>query len=162
MNPPRGGTSDASRITYQAAPGEKVVITGAEPITGWVRVTNDTWKVTIPNSSFSGFNPFADVVQGEWCRPTGRHTGAVYVNGEWLAESLELDPVLASVAKGALWFAKVEPESTTLWAQFPGIDPNAGKVEINQRQCVFYPSQPGLSYITVRGFTLRQAAKALE
>jgi hypothetical protein len=28
VNPPRGGESDAKRIVYQAAPGEKVVITG--------------------------------------------------------------------------------------------------------------------------------------
>jgi hypothetical protein len=31
-------------------------------------------------------------------------------------------------------------------------------VEINVRQSVFYPDQPGRNYITVRGFTMRQAA----
>src|SRR5215471_8737007 len=36
IDPPRGGTSDSKRITYQAAPGEKVVITGSEPVKGWV------------------------------------------------------------------------------------------------------------------------------
>jgi hypothetical protein len=30
VNPPRGGHSDAIRIVYQAAPGEKVVIKGSE------------------------------------------------------------------------------------------------------------------------------------
>src|SRR5215469_11830003 len=59
INPPRGGTSDAKRIVYQAAPGEKVVITGSEPMKGWVKVTNDTWDVTVPNSWFGKFNPYA-------------------------------------------------------------------------------------------------------
>jgi len=34
VNPPRGGTSDKTRIVYQAAAGEKVVITGSEIIKG--------------------------------------------------------------------------------------------------------------------------------
>ena len=33
--PPRGGTSNANRIVYQAAPGERVEISGAEPVNGW-------------------------------------------------------------------------------------------------------------------------------
>ena len=47
VNPPRGGTSDDKRITYQAAKGEKVVIKGSEVVTGWKKVKNDTWKVTL-------------------------------------------------------------------------------------------------------------------
>ena len=35
VSPPRGGESDTKRITYQAAPGEKVVISGSEVIKGW-------------------------------------------------------------------------------------------------------------------------------
>ena len=30
INPPRGGVSDDKRIVYRAAPGEKVIIKGAE------------------------------------------------------------------------------------------------------------------------------------
>ena len=43
VNPPRGGTSDEKRIVYQAAPGEKVVITGSELVTGWKR-SNGYWN----------------------------------------------------------------------------------------------------------------------
>ena len=57
VNPPRGGKSDPNRITYQAAPGEKVVITGSEPVKGWEKVAGDTWKVTLPNAFFGKFNP---------------------------------------------------------------------------------------------------------
>jgi len=88
VNPPRGGTSDAMRIVYQAAPGEKVVIKGSEPVKGWVKEQHDTWRVVIPNKLFGGFNPYADVIGGEWYNTPGwdRHTGAVYLNENLLTE----------------------------------------------------------------------------
>jgi len=49
--------------------------------------------------------------------------------------------------------------TTTIWAQFPGgIDPNKTSVEVSVRPQVFYPSKTGINYITVRGFTLENAA----
>jgi alpha-N-arabinofuranosidase len=167
VDPPRGGASDARRIVYQAAPGGKAIITGAEPLQGWERVGGDTWKVIVPNSWFGDFNPFEHRIQGEWCNPTGRHAGSVYLNGEWLAESLTLEPVLEPAGNSPLWFAAVSKEgadqhaggvNTTIWAQFPGVDPNRTDVEISKRQSVFYPSKAGINHITVRGFELCRAA----
>jgi len=313
VSPPRGGDSDQQRIIYQAAPGEKVAIKGSEPVKGWEKVQNDTWKVTVPNSLFGDFNPYRDVIKGDWFNPRGRehHTGAVYLDGHWLTEAPNLEQVLAPVSdtplwhgsgeggyllnvawlrpdgaaqnagripansfaaqqgiqtapcteggecigwiehgdwvryegvdfgpraermeiraasatqggiieirrdspegevlgtckvpntgdwqswatykarikpvsgvqtvclvfKNAwsaapgkqewrkqdtlLWFAKVDTANTTIWAQFPGIDPNAADVEINVRRTVFYPEKPGVNYITVRGFTMMHAA----
>lgn len=57
-----------------------------------------------------------------------------------------------------LWFARVDATHTTIWAQFPEGGPERGLVEINVRQTVFYPDQPGRNFITVRGFGLRHAA----
>jgi len=96
ISPPRGGASDVKRIVYRAAPGEKVVITGAEPVKDWVKVTNDAWRVTLPNSFFGAFNPYGDLIHGDWFSPLGRqhHTGAVYLNGDWLVEAAKLDDVL--------------------------------------------------------------------
>ncbi len=295
VNPPRGGASDAKRITYQAAPGEKVVITGSEIVKNWEKAGENAWKVTIPNSFFGRFNPYADLIRGDWFSPKGRqhHTGAVYLNGDWLIEAAKLDDVLrpaggrvaspghyllnvawirpsgstkrtaadrfaaksgmktapcseggqclgfiehghwaryekvdfgeqsqgvefraASVSGGgdielrldkpdgellgtctvedtgdwqawasfsakikptggvktlcvvfksnrrapALWFGRAEGDSTTIWAQFPGANPNEGNVEINVRRTVFTPEETGVNYITVRGFALRNAA----
>jgi alpha-N-arabinofuranosidase len=75
VTPPRGGESDQKRITYQAAPGE---------------------KVTIPNNFFGSFNPYSDLIRGDWFDPKGRnhHTGAVYLDGHWLVEAAKLDDVL--------------------------------------------------------------------
>ena len=159
ISPPRGGTSDANRIVYQAAPGEKVVITGAEPANGWVKVTNDTWQVVIPNSFFSAFNPYNDRIHGDWCsNPRGFHTGAVYLGDGWLTETEKQDKVLQIAGITALWFASVDATNTTIWAQFKGVNPNETNVEINVRQTVFTPSQTGINYLTVRGFELRAAA----
>jgi alpha-L-arabinofuranosidase len=305
ISPPRGGESDAKRIVYQAAEGEKVEIKGSEVVKNWEKVQNDVWKVTLPNSFFGNFNPYADLIHGDWFSPRGRqhHTGAVYLNGEWLIEATKLDEVLmppgasptwlteargqyllnvawlrpgeqdeksrripatsfiakhntqnaacseggecvgwisngdwlrydkvdfgertaqleirvasategglieirldapdgellgsclvtntgdwqswASVAakikptsgartlclvfkrlkdsslSGSLWFAEVNKEKTTIWAQFPAVNPNEQLVEINVRRTVFYPEKTGVNYLTVRGFTMRQAA----
>jgi hypothetical protein len=302
--PPRGGTSDKQRIVYRAAPGEHVVIKGSERITAWRKLENDTWQVTLPNTFFGDFNPYSDLIHGDWFNPLGRqhHTGAVYLNDHWLIEAASLDDVLkpvgaaassygqtggdyflnvawfrpladaapriqsdafkdqqgvqtapcsegnqcigwvnhgdwvryesvdfgaaatqieiraASVTTGGiieirldkpdgkllgscsipntggwqswssfnakitslrgkqnicllfkaphpvdapdtlLWFAQVDPDKTTIWAQFKDANPNNAPVEINVRRTVFYPDKPFVNYITVRGFTMTHAA----
>ena len=311
INPPRGGISDAQRITYTAAPGEKVVIKGSEPVTGWTHVENDTWKITLPNEFFGTFNPFADLIRGDWFHAKDRehHTGAVYVDGHCLTEAPDKDVVLGRAGTGPAvraddvylmsiawlqpagnpegrvlassaaerrgtknavgepdnidlvgyikdgdwlvfdgvecgaesyeflfqvssegpaaieirqdsadgpllgrcnvpntggweswktvradigcltganrvalvfrgttegaeaeeaggpgleirgwWYGEVDETGTTIWAQFKDGDPNERETEINVRQTVFYPRQPGLDYITVRGFTMMHAA----
>ena len=308
INPPRGGASNQQRIVYQAARGERVEIKGSEVVQGWTKVQDDVWKVTLPNSFFGSFNPYSDLIRGDWFTRNGRdhHTGAVYLNGDWLTEAAKLDEVLmpagtspawinggsrhvllnvawlrpgggakdtpkipatslaarngttnapcaeggeclgwimsgdwvryeridfpkrteqieiraASASEGGiieirldapdgellgtclvpntggwqswasfkaklkpvtgiktlcltfkgqrpaalnpqLWFAQVDATNalnTTIWAQFKGVNPNEQLVEINVRRTVFYPDQPGRNFITVRGFTMRQAA----
>ncbi|HOX58151.1 MAG TPA: right-handed parallel beta-helix repeat-containing protein [Candidatus Paceibacterota bacterium] len=158
--PPRGGKSDRKRIVYQAARGEKVEIKGSEMVKNWVRAEGDAWKVTLPNSFFGAFNPYSDLIRGDWFLPKGRehHTGAVYLNGEWLNEAAKLDEVLKPAGAIALWFGRVDQDNTTIWAQFKGVNPNEQLVEINARRTVFYPEKPYINYITLRGFTLRHAA----
>lgn len=305
IDPPRGGTGDTERITYQAAPGARPEIRGSEEIKGWEQVSGDVWKVTLPTSFFGDFNPFADEIRGDWFDGRGRkhHTGAVYLNGEWLIEAaakedlflppdqkpawlaapdeyllnvawwrpakpasgsaVSVDRIVnrqgtrnapceeggecvgfirahdwilfdavdfgdscdalmlrvASATRGGiieirrdrpdgeklgecrvthtggwqtwksrqakitplsgkqrlcfvfrapelfhrelsapLWFAEVSAEASTIWAQFPGKDPNAECVEINVRRAVFYPSRTGINYLTIRGLTMRHAA----
>jgi len=160
INPPRGGESDAKRIVYQAAPDEKVEIKGSEVVKNWTKVQDHVWKVTMPNSFFGKFNPYSDLIRGDWFNAKGRehHTGAVYLNGDWLIEAAKLDDVLKPAGTNAFWFAKVDSDNTTIWAQFKSVNPNEQLVEINVRQTVFYPDKPGRNFITVRGFTMRHAA----
>lgn len=160
IHPPRGGASHEQRIVYEAVPGERVVIKGSERVQGWQREAADTWKVRLSNRLFGSFNPYADAIRGDWFHPHGRthHTGAVYANGNWLPEAASLQELLDSGAGQPRWFASVDRTHTTIWAQFPGVDPNRELVEINVRQTVFYPRLPGRNYITVRGFTMMHAA----
>jgi alpha-L-arabinofuranosidase len=162
INPPRGGESDINRIIYRAATGEKVVIKGSEIVKGWDKVQGGVWKVTLPSHFLGEFNPYSETIGGEWYHTPrdgyDRHTGAVYLNGHWLDEAPSLERVMDSVPGRALWYAKVAPKHTTIWAQFRGDNPNTETVEINVRQSIFYPDRPGRNYITVRGFTMRHAA----
>ncbi|MEV0425681.1 DUF1565 domain-containing protein [Micromonospora sp. NPDC050495] len=85
VKPRYGGLSDARRITYQAAPGEHVVIKGSERITGWEPLGGTVWRAVVDNSLFGSFNPFAEELTGDWIvYPKGaprRHLGDVYLNG---------------------------------------------------------------------------------
>jgi alpha-N-arabinofuranosidase len=160
INPPRGGGSDIKKITYQAAPGEKVEIKGSEVVEDWAKVQDGVWKAVIPNAFFGAFNPYADLIRGDWFEPKGRehHTGAVYLDGEWLTEAAKLDDVLKPIGPAPLWFGRVEKDATTIWAQFGAADPKEHLVEINVRKTVFYPEKTGINFITVRGFIMRHAA----
>ena len=112
--PPRGGTSDTQRIVYQAAPGEKVEIKGSEVVKNWVKVQDDVWKATLPNTLFGNFNPYSDLIHGDWFNPRGRqhHTGAVYLHGYWLTEAARLDDVLKPARPNAALVRPGRPART--------------------------------------------------
>lgn len=161
--PPRGGDSDDKRITYQAAKGEKVIIKGSEVIKGWEKLENDTWEAKIPNTFFGDFNPYKELIHGDWFDPTPKerkyHRGAVYLNGVWLMEAAKKEEVMTVEDKeNPLWWGEVDSTTTTIWAQFENTDPNKDLVEINVRPTVFYPDKPFINFITLRGFTMEQAA----
>ncbi len=157
INPPRGGTSDARRITYRAAEGEQVVIKGSEVVSGWKETQEGVWKATLPNTFFGDYNPYKDLIKGDWFNAQRRahHTGEVYLDGEALFEEVSLD----GIAKRKMsWYCESDDAHTYIWAHFGDSDPNGRLVEINARPACFYPDTPGRNFITVRGFTMRHAA----
>ncbi len=182
VKPEHSGYSNISRITYEAALGEKVVIKGSERIQSWEPYEGTVWKVVLPNSFFGEYNPYKEVLSGDWFmyKPgVSRHPGEVYLNGVsfYEADSLEevKNPVVRTGVHGLQWFKTGElilhpeltiyqwlcdttDESTLIYANFQGADPNQELVEINVRKCCFYPLKSGLNYITVRGFEMAQAA----
>ncbi|MDO4298617.1 MAG: right-handed parallel beta-helix repeat-containing protein [Lachnospiraceae bacterium] len=182
VDPKMGGISDIERITYCAAPGEKVVIKGSERITGWEQMEGTVWKAIIPNRIFGDFNPYSTYLYGDWMvgpqYPTV-HLGDVYLNGKSFFEALSVEEVQKAEKRETgyclpwksynepipnaedtvyQWYAEVDSENTTIWANFQGADPNTELVEINVRKCVFYPKQSNRDYITVSGFEMAQAA----
>ncbi len=93
VKPARGGTNRDNIISYEAAPGENVTITGAEPLNVlWTKSTEDPtlfpfagswnhpwdeprtvhhnmknlWMCKIPDESVKGYNPFAEVNLPQW------------------------------------------------------------------------------------------------
>lgn len=169
IDPLRGGANDLARISYQAAPGEKVVIKGSEIINDWEKVEKSLWKVEIPSSLFGDYNPYADLIEGDWFNPEGikHHTGEVFLNGQSLFEQNTLEEALnptrhekAVYPEASLyaWYAEVGEEQTIIWANFQDFNPNKELVEINVRPACFYPSKSGVNYISISGFEMSQAA----
>ncbi|MDX9883533.1 MAG: right-handed parallel beta-helix repeat-containing protein [Prolixibacteraceae bacterium] len=169
VTPPRGGLSDTNRIVYRAAENEKVEIKGSEIVKGWKRLSGNVWKNTIPNSFFGNYNPYTDIIHGDWFNDKGRshHTGEVYLNGRSLWEAALFEHVLnppkqelrpQETSQPNFWYCESDKENTYLFANFGDKDPNEELVEINVRQSCFYPDTTGINYITVRGFQMRHAA----
>lgn len=183
VRPRRGGTGEHRRITYQAAPGEHVRITGAEQVTGWQPLGGGVWRVEIPNALFGDLNPFAVEIDGDWIVRPGRddpkqHLGAVYLDGRRLHEVATADAVADAPRRTEqvddwtgtvvpvpdpdwtprVWHAEVGADVTTVTASFGDADPNASLVEVNVRPAVFFPADHHVDFITVRGFELCQAA----
>ncbi len=182
VKPEHSGYSNLSRIVYEAAEGEKVIIKGSERIQSWEKVEDTVWKAVLPNSFFGDYNPYKEILSGDWLiykSGVYRHPGDVYLNGVSFYEADSLDEVKNPVERTGVvdipwtqkfekilhpeqtiyrWFSEVDEEETTIYANFHGVDPNKELVEINVRKCCFYPLKSGLNYITVRGFEMAQAA----
>ncbi|MDA3867599.1 MAG: right-handed parallel beta-helix repeat-containing protein [Salinivirgaceae bacterium] len=169
IDPANGGENDAKRIIYRAATGEKVEIKGSEIISGWEKEKNGIWKVVLPNSLFGNYNPYKDSVNGDWFINKGRihHTGEVFLNGKSLYEKEKIELVVEPIADNTIadptgstytWYCETDDKNTTIWANFQKSDPNKEMVEISVRPTVFYPSKPGVNYITISGFHISQAA----
>ncbi len=167
--PRRGGDSESNPIVYQAAEGEKVEIKGSEVIDTWVKFSGTVWKASVSNELFGDYNPYKDLVHGDWFNDMGRihHTGEVYMNGKslWEMELLEKvlhpEPVADNwdpTGSTYTWFCESDAENTYIYANFHEADPNKELVEINVRPTCFYPDTTGINYITVRGFHMSQAA----
>ena len=182
VQPPRGGLSNNRRITFTAAPGEDVVICGSEVITSWEPAGDGYWRAVVDNALFQGFNPYSEVIDGDWLlRPAADepdlHLGEVYLNGTALLEVPTLDDVAQPGAQEVIvddwtgvpqpgtdaptrmvWHAEVSEDETVIHANFGAADPRTELVEINVRRSVFYPAVNHVNYITVRGFEMRHAA----
>ncbi|HHU50341.1 MAG TPA: hypothetical protein GXZ36_00730 [Firmicutes bacterium] len=182
VRPRNTGLSNSRRITYQAAEGEKVVIKGSEQIRDWERVEGSIWKTVLPNDFFGDYNPYTEEIFGDWLATTDtgrrKHLGEVYLNGlsfyeagsfaelrnprvrrevidHWTGKAV---PVHNPEQTKYLWYAEVDEENTTIYANFHDHNPLTELVEINVRRCCFYPDRIGINYITVRGFEMAQAA----
>ena len=167
VNPVNAGTEDA-RIVYRSEEPLGAVITGAERLTGWKQLDNGLWTARVDNGVFGNYNPYTTYVYGDWYfAGKSKHTGCVWLNGQALYEAASAE----EAARGEIypcswdqanstrkWFAEQDGNETVFTCNFQGADPNRENVEITVRRECFWPDKTGVSYITVSGFTVCQAA----
>jgi len=156
--PPRGGISEAQRITYRAAEGEKVYWKGSGQFTNWTVHSENTYHVSISNAVFGAFNPYTVFVKEAYMEygVDAFHRGQVFYEGEQYREQRSLSDVTATPKT---WYVKQDKGSTVIYANFGGANPNAGLAEVTMRKSVFRPIvDGGVNYITLRGFHMSHAA----
>ncbi len=169
VQPERAGTETA-RIVYRSAEPGGAVITGAEPVGDWEPLGDGVWTARVANALFGEYNPYTTLVSGDWfIAGFLAHTGEVYLNDKSLYESDSLEGV-RHPQKSKLswdpefsvytWYTEQDEarDETVLYANFHEYDPNRENVEINVRRNCFFPAREHVDYITLSGFTVRQAA----
>ncbi len=167
VNPLNAGTEE-NRIVYRSEQPLGAVITGAELLTGWTKYEGNVWTTRVDNGIFGAYNPYTTYVCGDWYfAPTVRHTGSVYLNDLAMYETVSLDECIEGAVDPCAWvpeeskykwFTIQEGNTTVLYANFQGLDPNKEKVELSVRRNCFMPDKTGVSYITVSGFKIDKGA----
>ncbi|MBE5833762.1 MAG: right-handed parallel beta-helix repeat-containing protein [Butyrivibrio sp.] len=167
VDPAHGGTEEA-RIEYISSAPNGAIITGAEEVQGWELFEENVYRLRIPNSYFGSFNPFNELIAGDWfSRDFKAHLGEVFLNGKAMYEVMSLEECRHPVKKMSswypdytlhTWYVQQEEGFTVIYANFQESKPEEESIEITVRPNCFYPSKTGINYITVSGFQIRQAA----
>jgi alpha-N-arabinofuranosidase len=174
VRPRRGGEGPDKMISYQAAPGAKVVIKGSRALrVKWDDVEPSApggakvWSAALPPDLFAGYNPFQEVnisdqqfVWMDWARPQkGKvpytlRPALVFQGGVLLIQAATRGELEAKA--GAFWSSA---DGATLFLRpRDGADPAEVDLEVTTQRSVFAPETMGLGYIHVKGFTVEHAA----
>lgn len=152
VDPHFAGTKDKP-ILYQAVKQNLTIITGAEKVDDWEPVGVDVWRTVIANQRFGKYNPYTIHVQTD---SDFQHTGEVFLNNRALYEVDSLAKVKAP-QMGAIdqnpdrqyvWYTCQDQKmnTTVIYANFQGKDPNRSNVEVTFRETCFYPSKHRLTF----------------
>ena len=180
IDPARGGSGPDKMISYEAAPGARVVVKGSRLVrAGWEASTG--FKLDLPEAErakvriygrrlddldFRGYNPFgmASIMQDRvYLMPKPeelwrhlRRRGMVFVDGQRL-EQVELYQHLGR-KDGAFW---CEHDGLTIHVRLAeDADPGRHEVELAVQEQVFAPRTRGLAYLRVKGISFEHAANA--
>lgn len=179
VRPARGGEGPDRMIAYEAAPGEAVVITGAEawtpaarPSAGWTIPAPENgapvWMADLPEAAFLGYNPFlvrnvydymttyGKLQDKAWLTRALLRRGMIFHNGQRLTQ-VSRTRELAERA-GAFW---VEESGLRVHFRLPGDATPNTPLEVSAREQTFAPRERGLGFIRVSGFALEHAAGPL-
>jgi hypothetical protein len=176
--PLRGGTGPDKIISYEAAPGAKVIVKGSrlaksgwEPSIGFRISRADSnggqlkiYQLNLEQFEFKGYNPFgmANVMmerfylkpKPEELKPHLLRRGMIFVDGKKL-EQVERYRDMAQ-KDGTFW---CEQNGMAVHVRLAGdSDPCSHEVELVIQEQVFSPQKRYLGYIRVKGITFEYAA----
>ena len=153
-------------IVYQAAKGEKVVITGADPVgngerglgNGWKKRQDGLWTTRVRYDSFGGLNPFTDFINGDWFNSRGPCFRTRLIQDGKPLELHTRDFILGHGGQIRSGHAVLIQGMVygTIVAAFDK-DPNVSVPELIVRPACFYPVVEHRDYITLRGITFVNA-----
>lgn len=183
--PARGGESPEKMITYEAASGENVIVSGSVVLDqnrwtkgrGWKygkhepyseessKYSVEIWQYDFEGNLFGGYNPFGmlnlmhdrEYLQFQKVKMDAhfKRRGMLFLNGKPIEQVA--NPIdLASKENGAFW---IEHNGLRIHVRFPGASKPADyTVEATVKEQVFAPAEYGLGYIALKGITFCHAA----
>jgi hypothetical protein len=177
VRPARGGTGPSRMITYQAAKGERAILTGSERLVGdWVpsllaghTPLAEAWMIDLSAAMFQDYNPFAETNisptmsknpynRGRWnAPPYTLPRGLVFQDGQRLTQVAQYEELAG--ADGAYW---VEPGGRRIHVR-PLRDRRPGSVsfEVTTRPFALAPEKAGLGFIRVDGFVVEHVSNCV-
>ncbi len=165
VSPARGGSGPDRMIAYEAAAGEKVVVSGAmewrphcRPSAGWQlpQGAKTIWTTDLPVEAFAGYSPFlARNMYDEFVEDRNLDEAPKYLlrRGNVFVDGRPLKQVFR--------FVELASQDGAFWVEEPGLrihfrlrgdaDPGKAAFEVTAREQVFAPLQRGLGYVRVSG-----------
>jgi hypothetical protein len=171
ISPARGGEGPSRMISFEAAPGAKVVLKGSRIFSGpWVAdeaAEKPVWSAKLDPKYFEGYNPFQidNVTERQFeimdfarpirgTPPSSLVRGLVFQGSRLLTQVARREELPSR--EGAYW---VDRGKQTLHVRlFGDARPQDAELEITTQETVFAPRQAGLGFIRVKGFVVEKAA----
>jgi hypothetical protein len=178
IQPRFGGDGPNKMISFEAAPGAKVIVKGSRILeTEWTESKKggvplskpaalNLWMVSLPDDYFESDNPFLTenaskedidimpwAVQWAGKLPYTLGRGLVFQDGKRLVQQATYEELAKS--PGSFW---IEKENRRLYIYlYGGVNPNKATFEITTQQHIFKPAVADLGYIRVKGFIFEHA-----
>lgn len=176
VSPAKGGNNAGEMILYEAAPGAKVIVTGAEILNSEWEVSKapnglpfsfKLWQTELPEFIFEDENnPFAtpnasdeEIDLMPWAAkwkgkiPYTLPRGMVFQNDQRLMQMAAYEDLVK--IPGSFW---VDSNGKTIHIHpFENANPNNEKIEVTARQQLFKPERVGTSYIHLQGIQFEKA-----
>ncbi|MBX7259059.1 MAG: right-handed parallel beta-helix repeat-containing protein [Candidatus Hydrogenedentes bacterium] len=172
VKPERGGTSPEAMISYEAAPGEQVILTGSDSWKPEWRPSNEyklkditIWQAELTGAQFEGANPFClqnftiqkDSDTWKDFPSFELRRGQLFVDGVYMPQVSLFDEL--GKAAGCFW---VSENGMSIFLRMPNdASPQGHTFEVTTREQVFAPTTPYLNYIRISGFTMMRAGNGV-